>query len=356
MLVIDGAYGEGGGQILRTSLSMAALLNRSICIKNIRARRKTPGLAAQHLTAVRAAAMICRASLSGDHLGSTELTFEPQGPVVPGLYEFDVAEARTGGSAGAATLVLQTVLLPLALAQGPSSVRVRGGTHVPWSPSFHYLQDIYLPLLALLGIQATAELLAWGWYPAGEGAIKLDTPGYAAFAASPEPWPWLERGALKQVTGVAVASSLPSHIAQRISDRAAKLLKQTGFPTAIKPVRAQSTSPGAGIFLMVEYEMSRAGFGVLGRKGKPSEQVAEEAVEAALAFHRSGAFIDEHLADQLILPVALTGYPVVFSTPAISQHTLTNIWVVEQFLGPTVRVDQKSNLVEFTSRTGIRTA
>jgi RNA 3'-terminal phosphate cyclase (ATP) len=350
MLIIDGAYGEGGGQILRTALTLATLFGRPVCIKNIRARRQTPGLAAQHLTAVRAAGQLCAAVLSGDRLGSTQLTFEPQRAAAPGIYEFDVAAARTGGSAGAATLVLQTALLPLALAQGASVVVVRGGTHVPWSPSFHYLQEVYLPALARLGFQAALDLLAWGWYPAGEGVIKLETPGLAGAAAPTEQGQWLERGRLKQVAGLAVASGLPSHIAQRLTDRAVNLLKPAGLPTTIKPLRAQSTSPGAGIFLTVEYEHSRAGFTGLGRKGKPSEQVAAEAVEALLAFHQSGAVVDEHLADQLILPMAVSGWPLTFSTPRLSQHTLTNIWVVEQFLGPLFKLDAPNHRVELMSR------
>ena len=151
MLTIDGAYGEGGGQVIRTTLTLATLLTQPVCLKNIRAKRKNPGLAAQHLTAVRASAMICDAEVSGDVLGSTQLTFVPQTPPVAGIYEFDVAEARSGGSAGAATLVLQTILLPLVMASPSSEVTLRGGTHVAWSPSFHYIRDVYLPMLARLG-------------------------------------------------------------------------------------------------------------------------------------------------------------------------------------------------------------
>jgi RNA 3'-terminal phosphate cyclase (ATP) len=351
MLVIDGSYSEGGGQILRTSLALAAILARPIRIKKIRAGRKNPGLAAQHLTSVRAVAKLCDAILTGDQIGSTQLTFKPQRPPVAGLYEFDVTEAREGGSAGAVTLVLQTVLLPLAMAAGPSTVIIKGGTHVAWSPSFHYVHDVYLPMLAYLDVQATAEILAWGWYPVGQGEIKLEISGSAFTQLGPAPIQWLERGALKQVKGITVASSLPSHIAQRMSDRLVKLLHQAGLPTAITPLRVQSASPGAGIFLMAEYEQSRAGFGILGEKGKPSEQVAEEAAEAVLAFDHSQAFVDEHLADQLILPIALSGRPVTFLTSALSRHTLTNIWTVEQFLGPMATVNHQDNIIQFSGRT-----
>ncbi len=355
MLVIDGAHGEGGGQIVRTALTLSAILAQPVRLENIRAGRKNPGLAAQHLTAVNAAAMICGARLSGAKLGSTQLTFEPQSLPIAGLYEFDVAEAREGGSAGAATLVLQTVLLPLAQAQTTSLVTVKGGTHVPWSPSFHYFCEVYLPMLARLGLQATAKLIAWGWYPAGGGEIELTVTGLADHQADQSDnlrGIAANRGRLKEIRGIAVASSLPAHIAQRIRNRAMNLLTEAGLPAAIEPQRVRSESPGAGIFLTAEYESSLAGFSALGKKGKPSEQVAEEAVEALLAFHRSGAALDVHLADQLILPQALSGQAALLSTTELSQHILTNLWVVEQFLGPVAEIDRPRKMVRFLARGG----
>jgi RNA 3'-terminal phosphate cyclase (ATP) len=345
MLVINGAQGEGGGQILRTALTLSAILSQPIRIENIRANRKTPGLAAQHLTAVRAAAMICDARLTGDALGSTRLTFEPQTPPIPGIYEFDVADNSAAGSAGAATLVCQTILLPLALAHNSSTVTVKGGTHVPFSPPFHFFDQVYLPALAALGVQAAAELPAWGWYPAGGGEISLTIPGSNVLnCLTGQDMP---RGALTQVTGIAVASSLPAHIAQRICNRAVNLLKQAGLPAAIDPLRVRSVSPGAGIFLTAHYQGGRAGFSVLGHKGKPSEQVAEEAVNNLLAYHHGQGGMDVHLADQLILPLALTGQPYTMRSGPLSLHTLTNIGVVEQFLGPITEIDHDRGLVFF---------
>ncbi|MEW5957476.1 MAG: RNA 3'-terminal phosphate cyclase [Chloroflexota bacterium] len=353
MLMINGAYGEGGGQILRTALTLATLLTQPICIENIRANRANPGLAAQHLTAVKAAAMICEARLSGDKLGSTRLSFEPQSRPIAGIYEFDVAEARPGGSAGAATLVLQTVLLPLALAGQSSIVTVQGGTHVPWSPPFHYLRDVYLPILAQLGVTTSAELRAWGWFPAGAGEIQITIGGADARPDRPaRPLAGIgpERGALKHISGVAVASSLPAHIAQRMRDRAVNLLKQAGLPAGIEPQRVSSVSPGAGIFLAAGYEAGLAGFSALGKKGKPADQVAAEAVDDLLAFHRCGAGVDRHLADQVILPLALTDFSGPLHVEALTQHTLTNIWVVEQFLGKIITVDHDHNLIFFAPR------
>ncbi|HEY5597184.1 MAG TPA: RNA 3'-terminal phosphate cyclase, partial [Kiloniellales bacterium] len=176
-LILDGAHGEGGGQILRTSLTLAAITGRAIRIERIRAGRPKPGLAAQHVTAVRAAASLCRATMAGDEAGSTALEFAPQAAVAPGTYAFDVAAARKGGSAGAASLVLQTVLPPLALTEGRSHISIRGGTHMAWSPPFDYVHDVWMPALAQIGIEAAIELRASGWFPIGQGEIVVTITG-----------------------------------------------------------------------------------------------------------------------------------------------------------------------------------
>jgi RNA 3'-terminal phosphate cyclase (ATP) len=325
LIVIDGSHGEGGGQILRTALALSTLLERPLRIENIRAGRPNPGLQAQHLTAVQAMAAICRAEVKGDTLGSPALTFVPGGPPQPGSYTFDVAEARQGGSAGAATLVLQTVLLPLALAGGASQLTIHGGTHVAWSPPYHYIESVYQPLLARIGLRAAVELLKWGWYPLGGGEIRATiNPTDRLIALKLN-----ERGTLLRVQGLAVAANLPAHIPQRMADRADKLLKSQGVAAEIETLRVKADCAGAGIFLAAEYEKTRAGFSALGARGKPSEQVAEEACRALLSFHRSAAAVDKHLADQLILPLALADGPSTFLAEEISQHTETNIWVVE---------------------------
>ncbi|HMQ51083.1 MAG TPA: RNA 3'-terminal phosphate cyclase [Anaerolineae bacterium] len=347
MVVIDGSYGEGGGQILRTSLSLSIILKQPIRLKNIRTRRKTPGLAAQHLTAVRAAATICEATLTGDELGSTGLLFEPRAGAIPGIYHFDVTEARPGGSAGAASLVLQTVLLPLAVAPGPSTVTVRGGTHVAWSPSFHYLAHVFLPMVAQLGFEAALDLEAWGWYPAGEGEIKAHLAGGALVRETPPNPAWLRRGPLKAIEGLAVAANLPAHIPQRMVDRAQRRLAEAGQSAKLTAQRVRAVSAGAGLFLTAIYESSRAGFSALGRVGKVSEAVADEAVEALLDFHEQEVVLDRYLTDQLILPLVLTRYQGSVSTEILSEHTLTNIWVVRQFLGPVVQAHEADNVVEF---------
>lgn len=350
MLMINGARGEGGGQILRSALTLAVILGRAIRVEHIRAGRKSPGLAAQHLLSLRAAARICKAHVSGDELGSTAITFEPAGPVIPGHYEFDVASVRQGGSAGAVTLVLQTILLPLALAEGPSTVVLRGGTHVAWSPSYHYVRDVYLPALARLGVEATVELAAWGWYPAGQGQIRAAISGGARL----RPAGFDRRGPLRRVRGLAVAANLPAHIPQRMASRAANLLRQAGMVADIEPKRVRAASPGAGIFLTAEYEHIAAGFSALGSRGKPSETVATEAVQSLLAYRDSDQTLDVHLADQLVLPLALSGGETTLNAVALSQHTLTNLWVTEQFLGPVAGIDRRNRQLIFGKLLGIK--
>jgi RNA 3'-terminal phosphate cyclase (ATP) len=327
-LVIDGSHGEAGGQIVRTTLALAAITGRTVRIHKIRAGRRNAGLAAQHLTGVRAIATICNARVSGDELGSQSLTFMPGGTPKAGDYTFDVAKAREGGSAGATCLVLHSVLLPLVLADGDSTVVIRGGTHVAWSPPFDYAQEVWLWALAQMGVEASLELIQWGWYPAGQGEIRVTVVGRRSDLS---PLTLVERGSLRRVRGRAVAANLPAHIPQRMTDRAHSLLKGAGLDAHIEPLRVRAECAGAGIFLTAEYEGARAGFSALGAKGKPSEAVAEEAVVALLAHRDSGQALDQHLADQLVLPMALAGDASSFSVERISRHLATNKWVVEQF-------------------------
>lgn len=339
LLIIDGSYGEGGGQIVRTSLALSAITGRPVQLENIRAGRRKPGLAAQHLTGVRAAAEICDAHLDGDALGSQTLVFVPGGPVRAADYFFDVAANRRGGSAGAASLVLQTVLLPLALADGTSTVALRGGTHVAWSPPFDYLRDVWLPALEPTGVRVTLELARWGWYPVGEGEIRARIEGLGGKQAgrphhNPKPltsFELMNRGRLSGITGRAAASRLPGHIPRRMVDQASEMLAAEGIEVWIQPETVRSAGPGAGIFLAARYEHIRAGGSGMGRRGKPSEEVAADAVRALLAHHTSGASVDEHLADQLIVPACLANGESVFSVSRISAHLTTNAWTVEQF-------------------------
>ena len=328
MVTIDGSYGEGGGQVLRTSLALAAITGQPLHLDNIRAARKKPGLQAQHLTCVRAAAAICGAQVQGDVLGSQSLEFRPAHLPQAGEYTLDVTEARGSGSAGATALVLQTVLVPLTMASGESRLTIRGGTHVPFSPPFSYLQHVYLPALWRMGIKAQVELKRYGWYPAGGGEIAVRIQATRQLL----PVMLVERGELRKVWGTAAVSNLPSHIAQRMANRAVNVLKDAGIKSHVEAAHVEATGPGTGIFLFAEYEHSVAGFTAYGRKGLPSERVAESACHDFSAHHRRDAAADLHLADQLVLPAAFAAGASHWTTCRVSRHLTTNAWVVRQFL------------------------
>ncbi len=335
VIEIDGSYGEGGGQVLRTALALSAITGQPVRIERIRAGRRNPGLAPQHLTGVLALAEICGAEARGAAIGSTELLFQPRSKPRPGTYVFDVADAAGRGSAGSVTLLLQTLLLPLALVEGGSRLTLKGGTHVPWSPPFDYLAHVYLPMMARMGVKADCRLDAWGFYPIGGGQITADVYGKRRTFA---PLSLLERGDLKRIRGTAVACNLPAHIAQRIANRARNVLVDAGLPADVTPKRERGAAPGAGLFLVAEYEHSLAGFSALGAKGKPSEQVADEACRDLLAHHAGGAPVDEHLADQLLLPMALAAGHSEFRAARVTQHLLTNAHIIKQFIPARIEV------------------
>jgi len=340
-LVIDGSHGEGGGQILRCSVAFAALLGRPVRIENIRAGRRNPGLAAQHVTAIRAAAGICGADVTGCELGSQSVAFTPRHPPRAGDYAFDVADAREGGSAGATSLVLQTVLLPLATAEGESHVTVRGGTHMAWSPSFDYLHDVFSPVLQHLGVSAALELRSWGWFPVGQGCVHARILGGGP--NSVKHCTLVNRGILLGVNGRAVAANLPAHIPQRMADRARALLGDLDVRVDITPERVRAACPGAGLFLTARYEHACCGFSALGALGKPSEEVAEEAVAELLSHRRSGAALDRHLGDQILAALAIADGPSSYTVEAVTSHLETNAWLIDRFHLARVTVDVADN-------------
>jgi len=335
VIFLDGSQGEGGGQIVRTALTLSCVLGVPVQIENIRAGRKPSGLRPQHLTAIRAAAEICDAAVDGLQVGARTVRFEPGGPAKPGQYEWAV------GTAGSAPLVIQTVLLPLALADGPSTIRVAGGTHVPGSPSGHYLRDVVMPVLLSMGADLEIYMEAYGWMPEGGGSMSVHLAGRARLAGLD----MCDRGPIERVFGLAVGCNLPSHIPQRIANRALNLLETMDAPLDIRPIRTRSISTGAGIFLAVEYTNGRFGVGVLGRKGMPSETVAEQAVTELLELHDSGAATDEHLADQLVVPLALAQGPSAYTTRTITPHLMTNVAVVQAFLDRPIALETRQRLV-----------
>ncbi len=336
MIRIDGSMGEGGGQVLRTTLTLSVLTGQPVEVHNIRAGRSNPGLRPQHLAAVHAAAAICDAAVEGADLGSATLRFAPRQEARSGPYTFDVARIAEQGSAGAVGLVFQTILLPLALAEGPSYLSLRGGTHVPWAPPVDYLQRVFLPAVSEVGVEARLELLDWGFYPAGGGSVHALIQGRARPLSAID---LTERGELKRVWVRGVAANLPAHIPQRIVNRARNLLLTEGLPVTVEPLRVRSAGPGVAALIFAEYENLTAGFVAYGRKGVPSEQVAAEACDELLAHHRTGAPADPYLTDQLVLPLALAGGTSTVMTSRITPHLLTNLAVVQHFLPLRVQVE-----------------
>ncbi len=333
MLTIDGRMGEGGGQVLRTSLSLSALTGRPFRLVNLRAKRDKPGLRPQHLTAVRAAARLCGAALAGDALDSTTLEFRPAMPPQPGSYHIDVSDAARGGSAGAITLVLQTMLWPLLFAGGRSDVTLRGGTHVPMSPSWHHLAHVSRPAFARMGATFSTQLQAWGWYPAGGGRVTAAIEPVGRLDATP-----FEHIPAEWVEGVAAVTNLPADIPQRMAGRAANLLAAAGLRPAIEPRRENGAGSGAGIFLW----LPQGGFGAIGRRGLPSDKVAEAVVAETLSFVENRMMVDRHLADQLLLPLALAHGSSRYTTDHLTLHTITNAELLRLWLD--TRIDISGDL------------
>ena len=322
MVRIDADQGEGGGQVLRAALALSAVRGVPVELRGIRGRRNAPGLQAQHLTAVTALARICGAETTGTVLGSHDLTFVP-GPVRPGTYHFDI------GTAGSIPLVLQAVLLPLALAGGPSTLTLTGGTHVPWSPPADYLRDILLPRLAEIGIRARLEVGRWGFYPRGGGRVVVEVAGSAVLS----PLALVCRSRELTIQGVSAVGGLPREVAERLRARALRRLEEAGYHAIIEMREIAVLDQGSFLFLAADYGNGRGGFSGLGGRGKDAEQVADATVDALLEFARSDAACDPYLADQLIAPVALAPGTSRLTTSRVTPHLVTAIALAQQILG-----------------------
>ena len=340
MIVLDGGAGEGGGQIVRSAVTLSAITQLPVRIVNIRAGRSPSGLRPQHVTAIQAVAQICGAELEGVAVGAHTITFVPGHSPRPGSYRYSV------GTAGSASLVFQTVVLPLALADGPSEVLIDGGTHVSGSPSGHYLRDVYAPALLDIGVDVQAAVERLGWMPEGGGRWVA----YIAGNSHPRAIEWIKRGPLERVSGVAAVSNLPAHIPQRMTNRALNLLGMMEDALVdIRPVRARGESTGAGSFLAAEYRSGRGGVGILGKRGMPSEAVAEYAIDELHAFMDSQAAVDAHLADQIVIPLALAQGASEVTLQQVTPHLRTNVEVVRAFLERDITIDERKRLLRISS-------
>ena len=320
MIKIDGAAGEGGGQVLRSALSLSIATGRPFTIERIRAGRSKPGLMRQHLAAVKAAAETSGATTHGGEIGSTQLAFEP-GAVRPGDYVFNI------GSAGSTSLVLQTVLLPLALAGAPSRVTIQGGTNNLAAPPFEFVDRAFLPLLRRMGFDVEATLTRPGFYPAGGGEIVVDIrPAQDLRALVLD-----ERGACVSRQAEAIVANLPYAIACREMETLRSLLNWPA-DCARAMTEGRAKGPGNVVLATIVFEHVTEVFVAFGRIGASAESVATECAMQARDYLAGAHPVGRRLADQLLLPMAL-GAGGAFVTTSPSRHTQTNIGVINDFLG-----------------------
>ncbi len=320
-IVIDGSVGEGGGQIFRTSLTLSLLTKKPLRIHNIRSKRSSPGLKQQHLTALKAAAEISNAQVEGDFPGSQEVLFVP-GEIKPGKYSFKIP------TAGSTALVMQTIFMPLSVASRTSHVSINGGTHVPWSPPYHYLEWQWLPWMERIGYPGKVELHQCGYYPAGGGRLSCAISP----AESIKPVQVTGRGKLIQIRGISAASNLPKDIPNR---QRLRFVSRLGSSYPLNDIRSAVLSgQGKGTFLTVllEFEKTTACFSSLGEKAKRAEKVADELVKKVEEYMSGPGCVDAYLPDQLLIPLSFAHGQSSIQTPKITLHLMTNAEIIQQFL------------------------
>jgi RNA 3'-terminal phosphate cyclase (ATP) len=328
---LDGSRGEGGGQTLRTALTLSLLTGRPFRMVKIRANREKPGLRPQHKTAVEAAAELGRAEVTGAAIGARELTFAP-GPYEPRDLTIDI------GTAGSTGLVLQTLHLPMALrAQEPARLVLTGGTFNPKAPAYSFLQATWCPYVAAFGMPTALTMPAAGFYPRGGGRLEAWIE-----PATPRSWAGTDRGSLQRLHGIAGVANLRDDIPQRMRDRAIQRLKAHGLAADIEVVRWPSMGQGAAISLTAEHDrIIPATFVGLGARGKSSEAVADEAVDQLLAFEACDhAAVDPHSADQIVLPLALAKGRSEFTVSEVTEHLRTNVDTIRAFLDRTILIEE----------------
>jgi RNA 3'-terminal phosphate cyclase (ATP) len=324
MIEIDGSYGEGGGQIVRTAAALSAVTGKPIRIKNIRQNRPKPGLAPQHVHAILALSEICNGTVTGAKPLSQEITFEP-GYVKGGSYDVHI------GTAGSITLLLQCLLPAMLKAEGPITLEAHGGTDVRWSPTVDYFMHVFLTALKSFGAEVNLERIRRGYYPKGQGSALISVePG--DLRPADLNIQDLDARNTKIIAGVSHCSNLPEHVARRQADAAAQALRDEGFDAEVSVEVLSLQSVGSGITLWSGYK----GGSALGERGVRAEAVGRNAADEIVPELLSDASVDVHLADQLIPYIALAGGR--YTTREISMHTRTNIWTAGHFLERDIRV------------------
>lgn len=326
MITIDGSHGEGGGQILRTSLALSLVTGQPFCMENVRAGRRKPGLMRQHLTAVNAAVDVGDAEIQGNAIGSQRFTFQPR-TIKNGRYHFTV------GTAGSCTLVLQTILPALIMARGPSEVILEGGTHNPFAPPFDFLKHAFLKTLSTMGPEVNAELEKPGFYPAGGGRLTV------AIEPAPLKEMILEtRGKIIHTQAVAKVANLSLTIAQRELKVVRKEMEWE--PSRLKSFEVEnSNGPGNVLTIEVESKNITEVFTGFGERGVSAERVAQRAVKQAMTYLNADVPVGRYLADQLLIPMALAGGGR-FRTLSPSLHTRTNADIIRTFLDVEINMEQ----------------
>jgi len=335
MIEIPGDLLEGGGQIVRTSLTLSALTGKPVTITRIRNKRPNPGLQPQHLVAAKAVAAICNAETANLTIGSSEIVFRPR-VHKGGRFMFDV------GTAGSISLILQALMPAAAYAPTPIELELTGGTDVRWSPSIDYLRLVQLPLLRQMGYQADIQIHQRGHYPKGGGHVSvIITPPRILHAVR-----WLERGGFTGVEGISHCVKLPSHVAQRQAVAAKEKLTAAGFAEVnialetYAPNQDRHIAPGSGITLLAKFTTGAIlGSDSLGERGKPAETVGQEAASILVDELASGAPVDRHMCDMMIPYMAVAEGRSEIQVSEITTHTLTNIKVAETLTGAKFKVE-----------------
>jgi RNA 3'-terminal phosphate cyclase (ATP) len=330
--VIDGSQGEGGGQVLRTALSLAVLNGKNIEIINIRAARKKPGLLRQHLTCVLAAQQVCDAELEGAELGSSRIRFTP-GKIKAGKYHFKI------GTAGSTVLVCQTLLPILVMAKQRSEIILEGGTHNGMSPSLSFFEHSFLSVLKNMGIECDISVSSLGFYPAGGGKWQITIEPIqhlSAICLHESGYHWLNKFENCSIT--VLLSKLSKKVAQR---EVATVKKELNWSGVSEIQHVNTLSAGNSLQLSIHAPTHSSQFEVLGEPGLSAERVAQTAVESVKEFAQSQSAVEEYLADQLLLWLAICGSGS-FTTMQPSLHTITNIAVIKQLLAVEIKVEQQS--------------